>query len=174
MSSLSTKDMQGKKLTQKSKLLWYPSSSQQGNDSKSIIVKENTCNRAIFLVCMGTALSTGITACCYSRKKHTWLTFASYTFVTGGVWKSKMKWILKYFTIEEEAQAMKAHVCALRGLPQAVVLQTERCERSKFAKGQKLCYLMESQTDSIYGTGIKICYISVSYFSSDWNVSFLF
>lgn len=107
MSSLSTKDMQGKKLTQKSKLLWYPSSSQQGNDSKSIIVKENTCNRAIFLVCMGTALNTGITACCYSRKKHTWLTFASYTFVTGGVWKSKMKWILRYVTIEEEAHQWK-------------------------------------------------------------------
>lgn len=27
-----------------------------------------------------------------------------------------MRWILKYITIEEEAQAMKAHICALQGL----------------------------------------------------------
>lgn len=84
-----------------------------------------------------------------------------------------MRWILKYITIEEKSQAMKAHICALQGLPQAVVLQTEECERSKSAKGWKPCHLMESQTTPM-GTGIKICYISVLYFSSDWNISYLF
>lgn len=58
-----------------------------------------------------------------------------------------MRWILKYTTTEEEAQAMKAHSkgCTSCGI------QMKRSERSKSAKGQKLCCLMENQPDPIYG-----------------------
>lgn len=60
---------------------------------------------------------------------------------------------------------MEAHIRALQGLPEAVVFLTEDV-RSKSAKAQKLCYTMESQTDSIYGDWDKnllnFCYFLVT------------
>lgn len=64
-----------------------------------------------------------------------------------------MRWILKYITIEEEAQAMKAHICALQGLPQAVVLQTEGCERSKICQGPE-AVLRDGKPNTIHLWGL--------------------
>lgn len=85
-----------------------------------------------------------------------------------------MKQILNYITIEKEAHwQYKLTSVALHGLPPAVVLQMQGCERSKSAKGQKLCYLMESQIDSIYGTEKKICFISIFLIPSRIGISLL-